>query len=134
MPPTQDALKLRLNGQKVVHQNNLSNVPDASEGYAHERVNIENGKTPSLDDFKSLPQHVASPIAQSSGQQPQRLPPMPQYDEDDEESEISQVSDNSIYDPAKYKGPTVKQEKAHREAMDRYLTEMEIRASEAIAV
>lgn len=39
-----------------------------------------------------------------------------------------------MYDPAKYKGPTVKQEKAHREAMDRYLTEMELRASEAICV
>lgn len=44
----------------------------------------------------------------------------------------SQVSDHSLYDPAKYKGATVKQEKANREAMDRHLTEMEIRASEAI--
>jgi len=38
-----------------------------------------------------------------------------------------------VKDPAKYKGPTAKQEAAFREAMDRYLTEMEIRASEAIA-
>merc|ERR1712194_804667 len=50
-----------------------------------------------------------------------------------EESGSDMSSEVSVYDPAKYKGATVKQEKAHREAMDRFLSEMEVRASEAIA-
>jgi len=48
--------------------------------------------------------------------------------------ELSQVSEQEFYDPAKYAGPTGKQESAMREAMDRYLTEMEIRASEAMTL
>jgi hypothetical protein len=52
----------------------------------------------------------------------------PQEFGEEEESE-----DERVKDPAKFTGPSMKQEAAYREAMDRYLTEMEIRASEAIA-
>lgn len=120
-----------MKGTKVRDQSNLESVPEASEGLV--KVRKELASEIGAPASEHMPFEGNTPAASGARQ----LPPMSEqgYDEADYgEDDLSQASEHSLYDPAKYKGPTVKQEKAHREAMDRYLTEMEIRASEAIAV
>ncbi len=130
--PSAEALKLRLKGTKVRDQSNLESVPEAGAGLIKEREALE-AESEHIPFAGPSPSEMQAP----QGSAPIQLPASDVYNEADygyAESDLSQVSEHSLYDPAKYKGPTVKQEKAHREAMDRYLTEMEIRASEAIAV
>eukprot|EP00392_Amoebophrya_sp_AT5.2_P010445 g10505.t1 len=130
-PPSTEALKLRLKGTKVRDQSNLESVPEASEGLVKVRKEL-------ASEIGAASEHMPFEGNTPAASGVRQLPPMSEqgygYNEADYgEDDLSQASEASLYDPAKYKGPTVKQEKAHREAMDRYLTEMEIRASEAIA-
>ncbi|CAD7971804.1 unnamed protein product [Amoebophrya sp. A25] len=128
--PTTDALKLKLKGTSrrgAASTSNLESVPEAQQGLESEKATLQREKNQPPLNFDEF----------AAAEKPFQGPPSEVYNEEDygypDDESVSQASEHSLYDPAKYKGPTVKQEKAHREAMDRYLTEMEIRASEAIA-
>jgi len=134
-PPSKQALKLKLEGKGTAKSSSRKN-----EGFEvpapEDAGSLGNGAmvgTIPAEPSQATSSFMIPQVEGSHFSAPRNLP----HDDDDDDEAGPEIEDADeemeLHDPAKYKGPNPKQEQAFREAMDRYLTEMEVRASEAIA-
>lgn len=131
-PPSKQALKLKLEGKGKAKSSSGKSEAGFDVPAPEDAGSLGNGAM--VATLPAQPSQATSSFVEGAHfHAPKNLPVDDDEDEDDAGPEIEDADEEmEIHDPAKYKGPNPKQEQAFREAMDRYLTEMEVRASEAI--